>query len=134
MPENLTYLDQLMEQGYAQKTLKIVNDKVEITIQSLSTSDQLELEHFMTTVQGAPAFVVHTYSIKLLSYILKRYRTQKVDKSFIDPKSAEEFVRSLASVLIDVLLTAHNEFNSELSKLITPENIDKNFSVTPPTA
>jgi len=131
MEENTNYLDQLLDLGYAEKTTKILSDKAEVTLRTLTSENQLELESTMTNVTGAPAFVVHTWSIKMLAYTLKSFKTSKENKVFKTVTESEEFLKKSASVIIDSILAAYNKFNQEITALTTPENVDKNFSMTP---
>lgn len=127
------YLDQLVDFGYAEKVATILNGKITIKIRSLAGDDQLALEQSMNNMQGNAAYIVHTYSIKLLSYILKEYKTEKETKIFTDPLLAEDFIRPKAAVIIDALIKEHELFTKELKELATPEKLDENFTTTPPT-
>jgi hypothetical protein len=129
----LNYLDQLVDFGYAEKTTKILNDKVTMKLRSLGAEDQLLLESIMTGVQGSAAYVVHTYTIQLLSYVLKEYSTAKKAEVFKTSEEAKTFMKTQASVIIDAILSEYNKFVNEIKTQVTPENIDANFSTTPPT-
>jgi hypothetical protein len=127
------YLEQLVDLGYAEKTVKTLKDKVTIKLRTLGGEDQLAIESEMSTLQGNALFVVHTYSIKLLSYVLKEYITDKEKYVFLSNKEAEVFLRPKASVIIDALVKEHELFTKELKEITTVEKIDENFTTTPPT-
>jgi hypothetical protein len=127
------YLEQLVDLGYAEKTLKTLKDKVTIKLRTLGAEDQLSLEQGMGMLTGSAAYVVHTYSIKLLSFVLKEYKTDKIDKIFKTNIEAEEFLKPKASIIIDALVKEHEVFTKELKEITTVEKIDENFTSTPPT-
>jgi hypothetical protein len=130
--DQMTLLDQILVQGYATKTVPILGGKAEVTFNSMTAGDQLNVESYMKNIEGAPAFVVHTYSIKLLAEVLKQYHHIGHDPViFKDSKEAEAFIKGRPSTLVDAMIAAQGAFEKELGQLAKSETLEANFSPTP---
>jgi len=130
--EQMTLLDQLLVNGFATKTIPVLGGKSEVTFNSMTAGDQLNVESYMKNIDGAPAFVVHTYSIKLLSQVLKRYHVLGHDPIiFKDATTAEEFLKTRPSTLVDAIISAQSNFEKELGQLAKSETLEENFTPTP---
>ena len=131
-PEQLALLDQLLSDGFATKTIQLLGGKAEITISSLQTGNQLEIESYMKNVEGSPAYVMHIYSVKLLAQVLKKYHYIGKDPAiFGGAEKAEEFIKTRPSTITDAMIAAHAEFEKELAQIAKSENLEENFSETP---
>jgi hypothetical protein len=130
--EQMTLLDQLLVQGYATKTIQILGGKAEVTFNSMTAGDQLNVESFMKNIEGAPAFVIHTYSIKLLAQVLKKYHHIGNDPViFNSAADAETFIKGRPSMVVDAIIAAQGAFEKELGMLAKAENLEQNFTQTP---
>jgi hypothetical protein len=133
--EQMTLLDQILTQGYATKTISILGGKAEITVNSMVAGSQLNVESFMRNIDGAASFVVHTYSIKLVSEVLKRYHPVGHDPViFKDAKEAEAFLLARPASVVDAIIAAQGAFEKELGLLSKAENLEENFTPTPSPA
>lgn len=131
-PEQIELLDQVLIKGFATKTIPILGGKAEITFHSMTAANQLEVESYMKNIEGAPAFVVHTYSIKLLSRVLMKYHVIGNDPIiFKSPDEAEDFLKSRPSTVVDAVIAAQGEFEKLLGKLAKSEDLESNFTPTP---
>lgn len=130
--EQMTLLDQILVEGHATKVIPILGGKAEITFDSMTAGSQLNVESYMKNIEGAPAFVVHTYSIKLLSEVLKRFHPIGKDPViFKTPEEAEAFIKGRPSSLVDAIIAAQGAFEKELGELSKAENLEENFTQTP---
>lgn len=130
--EQMTLLDQILIQGHATKTVLILGGKAEVTFNSMTAGDQLNVESYMKNIEGAPAFVVHTYSIKLLSQVLKKYHMIGQEPIiFKSPSETEEFIKQRPVTLVDAMIAAQGAFEKELGQLAKSENLEQNFTQTP---
>jgi len=130
--EQMTLLDQILVQGYAVKIIPILGGKAEVTFNSMTAGDQLNVESYMKNIDGAPAFVVHTYSIKLLAQVLKAYHYIGKDVTlFKDANEAETFIKGRPSTIVDAMISAQGAFEKELGLLARMENLEENFTPTP---
>ena len=124
--EKKDILDSLFFNGRASRKFSILNDKIAIEIDNIITGDQLELESSMGELKGSTAFILHTYSMNLLSKTLRKYG----DKSFSSPTQAKEFLLTLPGSVVDFLVKKQTEFEKDIAKLYTGEEVEKNFFTT----
>lgn len=130
--EQIELLDQILVKGFATKTIPILGGKAEITFNSMTAANQLEVESYMKNIEGAPAFVVHTYSIKLLARVLVKYHVVGKDPVlFTSPEEAEAFLRGRPSTVVDAIISAQGEFEKTLGELAKTEDLEVNFTQTP---
>jgi hypothetical protein len=133
--QQIALLDQLLEAGFASRTIKILGGKAEVTLNSLTAGDQLMVESYMKNMDGSPAFVVHTYSIKLVSQVLKQYHNIGKDPvSFKTSDDAEAFLKTRPTTTVDAIIEAHGKFENELKQLSRAEDLELNFTETPSPA
>lgn len=124
--EKKDILDALFFNGKAFREFTILDGKITVEISNIITGDQLELEESMGELKGSTAFVLHTYSMNLLSKTLKKYG----DKSFSSSEQAKDFLLSLPGSVVDFLVKKQTEFEKDIAKLYTGEDVDKNFFTT----
>ena len=131
--DQIALLDQILDKGYATKTIKMLGGKVEATFNSLLGAEQMKVEALMKDMQSmSQAEAVHKISTKLLSQALRHYHeTGKDIRSFATPDEAEKFLVNLPVVVIDTMIAAQGNFERELSALARAENLEANFSLTP---
>lgn len=130
--EQMALLDQMLVQGYATKNVPILGGKAEVMFTSMTAGNQLEVEAYMKNIEGAPAFVVHSYSIKLLSQVLKKYHIIGKDPIiFKTPEEAESFLKTRPSTVVDSIIFAQGTFEKELKQLAGAENLEQDFTQAP---
>jgi len=122
----MNFLEQVFENGYATKEVELANGKIKVSLQNLSAKDQLIIEDSMSDVTGSSAFVLHTYSLMLLSFTVKKYNKH----SFKSTDEAKDFLENQPSFVLDKLTKEHSEFEKELGEAITGEEIEKTFFET----
>jgi len=121
--------EQLFDKGYAEVSVQLLEGKVSCRLRNLSASNQLELEKFMSDVEGSTAYILHTYSIELLSRTLKKYNKT----SFESPEQAKNLLDTLPGIVIDFLVKEQNKFEKSVAKAYTGEEIEDNFFENPST-
>jgi hypothetical protein len=121
-------LEQLVFNGVATKKYSKLDDKLEFTLRTLKGGEQLDIEKDMRDIEGTPSFIVHSYSLKMLSRCLLQYQSNNFkDKS---PEEVQEFLETLSTQILDLLIDTNSEFQAECQKLVKPENLE-NLSQTP---
>ena len=86
-------------------------------------------------MEGSPAFVVHTYSIKLLAQVLKQFHIIGKDPVvFKTPDEAETFLKTRPTTTVDAIIEAQGKFEKELRQLAIAEDLEANFTETPSPA
>lgn len=131
MDETARILEELFDNGYATREVDVLEGKLKAKVRSLSAKAQLEIEASMgkdTTKTTPAAYVIHTYSLKLLSKTLISYGT----KIFDDPAETVVFLENLTNSIIDKLVKAQNTLEKDIRKALKMENIEANFSGTGP--
>lgn len=126
--ETKRILDQLFEVGYATTEFEIIPKRANAVVRSLGADHQLELEKFMSDVKGSPAYVLHTYSKKLMVYTLVEYKDEKMT-----PKNVEAVLGKLSGSLLHKMVTGQNYFERQVRKATEVDEIDKYFFGTPST-
>lgn len=121
-------LEQLILNGVAQKDFDLLEGKLKFTIKSLSGKEQLAIEKSMQNITGTPVFVVHNFTLRMLSYGLVSYQDNKfVDKS---PEEKFNFIEKLDTVIIDLITETQKTFYEDCKKAMNPDAIE-NLSETP---
>ncbi len=124
-------LEQLVFNGTAEKEFEILDGKVKFKLKTLTGKDQMEVESVMKSDENnSPAYVVHKYSLEMLSRSLVSYG----DADFSDKNTEDiiKFLLTLSTSILDAMLEIHNNFLKECKKIVSPENIT-NLSETPST-
>lgn len=121
-------LDQLFEHGYATTEFEVIPKRVKAVMRSLGVDHQLELEKFMSDVKGSPAYVLHTYSKKLMEVTLVKYKDEEMK-----PKEVQAVLGKLSGSLLHKMVTAQNYFERQVRKATEVDEIDKHFFGTPST-
>lgn len=129
--EELALVEQLLMAGAATTQAKILGGKAEVQIASLTTGDQLGVEAEMRTVEGTPAFMVHTYSLKLVSHVLKAFTYNGKTQVFKTAADAYAFITSRPSAIVDAIIEEHTKFEKQLAALSKMENLAESFTETP---
>jgi len=128
------WIEELINDGKATTEVKLLDNKVTALITNLQGDTQLKAEEKMKSIDGTPAFVVHTYSVLILSQVLKGYAIAKKKLDFKNTDEAYAFIVTLPTGIIDALVKAHSNFEKELAKLITGDDVVENFTTPPETA
>jgi hypothetical protein len=124
-----TLMEDLFFNGYAQYKISLLNGKVIATVRNLAAKDQLAIENSLSELKGSTAFVLHTYSINLLSKTLLSYGKQE----FKDSVEARGFLENLPGAVIDYIVKQQTMFEKEIAEIYTGEEIDKVFFGTAST-
>jgi hypothetical protein len=127
------WLEQLVFEGQVTAELSILNDKVKVTLTSITGEKQLAAERTLGDAQGAAIFVAHSYAIELLSQTLKAYSTAKTSVKFDTVEKAAKFIKDRSAVIVDALIKAQSDFEKELKEITLGEKLSENFSLTPGT-
>jgi hypothetical protein len=127
-PDIKKILDDLMYGGSTTKTVEICGGRISATFRNMTVNDQLTIENSMKNIDGIPAYILHQYSLKILSNMVETYGKHNFSKA--NPKEVEKFLTALPGPVIDELISAQNEFEKEIKKAITSDNIEENFSKT----
>ena len=123
-------LNELFDSGYATEIVDVIPGKLTATIKTLGGADQIQIEDEMASVKGNGPFVLHTYSIKLLSATLMTYGNNE----FKERKEVIEFIErtKLSSTIIDKLAKKQNLLEKKVRSALQMEEIDKVFSEAAP--
>jgi hypothetical protein len=131
MEETARILEELFDKGYATRKVELIKDKLNVVLRSLSGKDQLEIESDMgkEKLKSSPAaYVIHNYSLKLLSKTVVSYGST----SFKNSDEAWSFLENLTSAIIDKLTKAQNTLEKDVRSALNIESVEKNFSETGP--
>ena len=117
-------LEQIFDRGYAVKDLELGGGKIKAQVRNLSTSNQLDIEKDLSAVKdSSSAFVLHKYSMGILSHTLLKYNGKK----FENVKEAEKVLLELPTAICDALITAQNLFEKDVAKSLTPDAVQETF-------
>jgi|APSaa5957512535_1039671.scaffolds.fasta_scaffold33655_3 hypothetical protein len=122
-------LDELFEQGFTSKEVEVLPGKSNAIVRNLSASAQLDIEKQTSNLTGSTAYVVHTYSLALLSNTVIKYG----DVKFQSADEANMHLKELPSIVLDKLVKAQNNFEHQIRKAIQIEETEKHFFETPST-
>jgi len=131
MDETARILEELFDHGYATREIDVLDGKLKAKVRSLSARDQLEIEATMgkdTTKNNPAAYVIHSYSLKLLSKTLISYG----NNNFKNSNEAYAYLENLTNSIIDKLVKVQNALEKDIRKALEMENVEKNFSETGP--
>lgn len=132
LEKQLEIMDQLIETGYATRTVGLVNNSILVTFRTLTAEDQVRVEGQMKDVaQTTPLHGLHTYSIKLLAQGLISFTYKGTETQFATAEEAESFVRSKPTSLIDALVAEQSKLEKEVNDLITGGATIEDFSKIP---
>ena len=124
-----TLMEDLFFNGFAVHKIDLLDGKVTATLRNLAAKDQLAIENSLSELKGSTAFVLHSYSMNLLSKTLKSYGKQEFKYSV----EARGFLENLPGAVIDYLVKAQTMFEKEIAEVYTGEEIDKVFFGTAST-
>lgn len=116
-------LEQLFLSDKVVKEVELIKNKLTVVLKSLTAEAQLAVEKDMHEVKGSSPYILHIYSLKLLSQTLQSYGS----KTFETVEEAYNFLSKLPSIIIDRLAKEHNELEKEIKSAITVENLEKTF-------
>ncbi len=121
--------EQLFDNGFAETDVKLLDGKISAKIRNINALRQLKLEGEMSEIKGSTAFILHTYSCKLLEMTLMEYNGQKIN----NVEEAKKLIESLPGVAVDFLVKEQSKFEKEVAKAYTGEVIESNFFDQPST-
>jgi len=122
-------LNQMFTEGFATIDFEIIPNKLHATIKTLSADDQLILERRMSIIEGSSIFVLHSYTIEVLSYTVLKYG----ESTFKDPEDAKQFLEKLPGVLLDKLIKIQNSFETQVKHILKFDKINEHFFESPST-
>ena len=123
-------LEQIFDQGYATKEFTLAKGKIKATVRNLATSSQLDIEAQLSKMKdSSSAFVLHKYSMGILSHTLVKLN----DKTFEKPEEVNKALLEMPTAVCDGLITAQNLFEKEVAQAINPEGVEKTFFDQGPT-
>jgi len=118
-------LEEIFEKGYATKKIEVLPGKLQAVVRNVSAQDQLDIEKEIDSVKGSYTFILHTYSIDLLSVTLLSYG----DKEFNTREEAKAFLtdKTTTSLVINKLVREQNIFDKEVAMALGLDNIETAF-------
>jgi hypothetical protein len=122
-------MEDLFFNGFATHKIVLLDGKISATVRNLAAKDQLAIENSLSELKGSTAFVLHSYSMNLLSKTLKSYGKQE----FKDSVEARGFLENLPGAVIDYLVKHQTMLEKEIAEVYTGEEIDKVFFGTAST-
>jgi hypothetical protein len=128
------WLEDLVVKGKVTKNINIVNGKITLILDSMIGSNQLAVEKSMTSIDGAPVYVLHMYALRSLAQSLKAVIVNGITTTFTTTEEALTYLEARPTVIIDAMMNAQSTFEKELKNIISPEIINENFPKTPGTA
>jgi len=122
--ENL--LNQIITQNYAEAEVELAGGKIKAKLRTLQVGDQLDIEDTMSSIKDkSQLFILHHYSMLLLSRSLVEYNGKKFDPS--THELTYQFLEKLPSAIIDILVKEREDFQKIVMKLLVPEELEKHF-------
>jgi hypothetical protein len=118
----MNILEQLITQGYAQKDFDLLEGKLKFTLKSLSGKEQMAIEAWMKDVSGTPVFVVHNFTLRMLTFGLVSYQDNKFEGK--SPQEKLEFVEALDTSVIDLITESQKKFYEDCKKAVNPDAIE----------
>jgi hypothetical protein len=130
MEETTRILEELFDKGYATREISLIGDKLKAIVRSLAVKDQLEIEKSMGKDKTSPAaFIIHSYSLKLLSKTLVSYGTT----TFEEVGKVTEFLENLTNAIVDKLVKTQNALEKDIRAALELDKVEENFSETGPS-
>lgn len=130
-PEQSKMLDDLIVKGYAEKETTILDGHITVIFRSLTTDAQLSVEQEMKSIDETPLYTVHSFSVKILSHVLRSYKAKDLVFTNKSAEETEAFIKTRATVVTDALVTTHSKFEKELKEITSVEALKENFTQTP---
>ena len=125
--ESERILNEIFENNYAVIEFDLIPGKTKATLRNLSASDQIQVENYMSTIEGSAAFVLHTYTVQVLAYTLLKYG----DKEFTNTAEIEKFLADKPSIVLDKLIKIQNAFEQQIKAVLQFEKINDHFLEIP---
>jgi flagellar motor switch protein FliG len=124
------YLEELFEKGFTTIQIKLMDGKFSAVLRNVNTETQLKIEKYASELQGGTAYVLHSYSLEMLSNTLIEYQGKEINS----PEKAKEILNKLPGIILDTLIQKQQEFEKELAQEITGEELEETFFGTSPTS
>jgi len=121
-------LEQLIVNGFAKKDFTLLKGKLKFTIKTLSGKEQLSIEDWMKDIKGTPAFIVHNFTLRMLTVGLLSYQDTTLKGQ--NPEQIFGFVEQLDTTILDRLTASQKDFYAECNKLANLDEIE-NLSPAP---
>jgi hypothetical protein len=121
-------LEQLIINGVAEKDFDLLEGKLKFTLKSLSGKEQIAIEAWMKDVSGTPVYVVHNFTLRMLSFGLVSYQDNKFEGK--SPQEKLEFIELLDTSLIDLLTETQKSFYEQCKNAVNADAVE-NLSETP---
>lgn len=118
-------LEDLFEHGFATRVVDIIPNKLSATVRTLNANDQLQLENSMKDVDGSYAYLIHTYSLRLLSYTITKYGENEF-KSIAEATKFFE-AQGLSSVLVEKLVKEQQKLEKDTRASLNLEEVETAF-------
>ena len=123
----MNILEQIFENGYAVKEVKLAKGKIRAKVKNLSAEEQLSVEAQVSDLNGkSSAYVLHQYSLKILQKTLIEFN----GKIFKDESAVLKTINGLPTAVVDGLITEQNLFEKTIAKAINPKKVDDTFFET----
>lgn len=108
------------------KDITIFEGRITVILRNLSGDDQMQIEKEMKDIEGTTAYVVHTYTTKLLGSCVKEYQDTVLDK-LMPLKERQQFIQQLPTATIDVLSDEVNQFHKEIQAATSGKKVGDSF-------
>ena len=116
-------LTQLFEGNETTREVDVLPGKIKATSATLNARDQLDIESEMSSTDGSNAYILHLYSLKLLSKTVREYN----GKTFENTKACEKFLEKLPSMVLDKMVKEQNNFERTIRAVLKLETVDDHF-------
>lgn len=127
--ETSRILDEVFQNGYATIEFDIIPNKLKATLRTLRSKEQMLVDQYLGTAEGSSSFLLHTYTLKVLSYTLEAYG----EKTFKDSQEVENFLADQSNIVIDKLIKIQNSFEKQVKEVLQFEKINDHFFEQPST-
>ena len=115
-------LEQLIVNGVAKKDFDLLGGKLKFSLKTLSGKEQMAIEKSMEDVKGTPVFVVHEFSLRMLSYGLLSYQDTKFESK--NPEERLQFLENMDTTILDLMVQTQKNFYEDAKKAVNPDSLE----------
>lgn len=124
-------LTELFEDGITTIDIDVIPKRKSVRLKNITTEDQLNLDEFLSKLDGTAAQVLHKYTIELLKAAIVSVDTDSVGQVFTKPEQIETFLKKLPPIAVDKLGKAQHGFERQIRTALEYETVDEYFFEDP---
>lgn len=124
-------LIELFEGGVTEIDIYVIPGKKSVTLKNITTEDQLNLDDFLSKLEGTTSQVLHKYTIELLKAAVVSVNTGDAKQFFTKPEQVETFLKKLPPIAVDKLGKAQHGFERQIRTALEYETVDEYFFEDP---